>query len=124
MTGAMKVAAVFVVLAVAVACTNDNTAVTSTDLLIDLTPTQVAQECRFLASELPQKQVTCNGNTMTIGIDAPTCDTESGNLPLTCTATVGEYQACASAEYANPCGSNGTATDKACQPVTGCGTGL
>lgn len=74
--------------------------------------------CNTLLADYPSKSVTCDGSTFNIGIMASQCSGSDalGDIPATCTATVGQAEDCFDAEYNDPCGSD-AATATACQPL-------
>lgn len=70
----------------------------SSILVKDLTPAQGTALCHSLAADWPQRTVTCSGQMQTIGVDDADCTSASGSpiddVPDTCTATVGDAEAC------------------------------
>nr|HEX4312580.1 hypothetical protein [Kofleriaceae bacterium] len=107
----------------AIGCDSPAGALNANIELIDLDTQQIGQECQYLADTYPQVQATCNGVTTVIGQNVANCNTSSGDVPTTCTATVGQFEDCVSASYSDPCGSGDTVS-KACQALDGCGSAL
>lgn len=70
--------------------------------------------CNEFAADYPTKSATCDGETFSVGVSGSDCSGSDFTAPpAACTATVGEFEDCFAAEYADPCGS-GSAVATAC----------
>ncbi len=110
-----------------IACSNNNSdALDPAEKLTSLTVGQAVQLCVQLVDEYPRKTVSCPNGSATVGLQAADCVSGSAgsnallNLPASCTATIGDAESCAAAEYGDPCGSNSLADAAACSAFLSC----
>ena len=66
--------------------------------LSDLSTAESKDVCLELASDYPERTVTCGSTTITIGLTSAECNTQD-QAPATCTATVGDARDCTDAIY-------------------------
>lgn len=87
----------------------------------DLTSAQSIALCHESAAAFPERTVTCNGQTATVGLDDASCDTEDQTAPAGCQATVGQARACFDAFAAQTDAQFCTGTlPPACAPLSAC----
>jgi hypothetical protein len=94
-----------------------------------LTVAQAVQLCDQIAAMYPQKTVSCGGSagTVTVGF-AGSADCTAGSntttgVPASCTATVGDAESCAAAEYDDPCHTNPAGDAATCAAFLACFAG-
>lgn len=73
--------------------------------LSDLTDAEAQDLCQYAEDAFgPMRTVTCNDQTFEIGGEDNDCETATaGEIPETCTATVGQFEDCMDAIAADPC---------------------
>lgn len=68
--------------------------------LSDLSQSEAQELCEELADDYPERTVTCEGFTLTIGFNKADCAADSAEpTPATCTLTVGDARDCADALF-------------------------